>query len=60
VDTSHVRNIAPMLAKRRALADAANEANAIQALLKLGWQRNPFSGVMLPPARESVKTDDNA
>lgn len=59
MDTSHVRNIAPMLAKRRALADAANEANAIQALLKLGWQRNP-SGVMLPPARESVKTDDNA
>lgn len=35
--TSHVRNIDPMIAKRRLLADQANESKAVAALLKLGW-----------------------
>jgi hypothetical protein len=49
-----------MLAKRRALADAANEANAIQALLRLGWDRSITErGLTLtePPKADPVKTD---
>jgi hypothetical protein len=36
--------------------DRIKTEKAIAVLLALGWRREPGSGVMLPPAEETVKT----
>lgn len=61
--TPHVRNVEPMIAKRRALANEVNETKAIQTLIKLGWKPTVTEkGMTLtePPQRASVKTPFDA
>jgi hypothetical protein len=53
---THVRNVAPMHEANRRRWDRIKTEKAIAVLLALGWRREPGSGVMLPPAEETVKT----
>lgn len=60
---THVRNVAPMIRKRRETAKAINIAKAITTLIDYGWERSITEhGQTLTEPRETatVNNDTNA